>query len=297
MGSSTAVDSSITFDLSTVPVEHQQRVAALIPDQRLAVGYVHRSVDGFEDFDIFDVAVEEAENICLAGPTGSSKTTVFRAYAAARGLPFIRVNCNASMDPTVLIGRTTIAPDGTVAWCDGNLTLVARYGGVILFDEVNMAHPRITAAWHELMDVARSLSIPENDEIIKVGRGGLGEPQPGLIGCAYNDGRYQGTVRLNEAFNNRLPLPMKWGYLAEVEEQLVDSPRLLNECRNMRSLAEIRTPVSTNMMQEFERHSRRFNVTFAIGRFADHFPTEEEGPVRRALEAGADAIASELGLK
>jgi hypothetical protein len=89
---------------------------------------------------------------------------------------------------------------------------------------------------------------------------------------------------------------MKWGYLAEVEEQLIDSPRLLNECRNMRSLQEIRTPVSTNMMQEFERHARLFNVAFAIGRFADHFPPEEEAPVRRALEASSSAIASELGL-
>jgi MoxR-like ATPase len=285
---------TVAFDLDTVPADDRDRVAALIPDPRIAEAYVHRTVDGFEDFDILDVAVEEAENVILAGPTGSSKTTLFRAYAAARGLPFVVVECNAAMDPGTIIGRTTIGPDGSVRWVDGDLTLVVRYGGIALIDEINMAHPRITAAWHQLLAVTRAMSVPENGETVKAGRGGVGEPQQTLFAAAYNP-RYQGTVRLNEALGNRFPIPLDWDYDRTVEAQLVTSERLLDMAENVRSLAEIRSPLSTNMLMEFERHVGRFNMAFAQRCLVGHFATEERAAVARAFEANSGAIAAELG--
>lgn len=281
------------FDLDTVPADDRDRVEALIPDPRLAEFYVHRTLDGVEDFDLLDLAIEERENVLLAGPTGSSKTTVFRAYAAARGLPFVLVECNAAMDPATVLGRTTISADGSVGWVDGDFTLVIRYGGVALVDEANLAHPRITAAFHQLLAVTRRMSIPEAGETVIAGRGGLGDPQPVLLGSAYNP-RYQGTVRLNEAFANRFAMPVDWGYEREVEEKLVTSGRLLDLADNIRSLAEIRTPVSTNMLMEFERHAERVSFALAATLFINHFPSEERGPVSRALEANAQAIGEEL---
>jgi len=287
--------STITFDLSTVPEHDRARVAALIPDPRLAEAYVHRSIKGFEDFDILDVAVEEAENVMLAGPTGSAKTTMFRAYAASRGLPIYIVDSNGAMDPGVILGKVGPRPDGTIGWIDGDMTLVIRYGGLVVIDEINLAHPRIQAAWHQLLSVARRMSIPEAGETIIAGRGGTGAPQPVLFGSAYNP-RYQGTVRLNEAMRNRFAAPIRWGYDREVEEQLVTSTRLLDTAANIRSLAEIRSPLSTNMLMELERHASRFNMALAIELLVNHFEDDEVGPVTRALEAQAAAIATELGL-
>lgn len=281
-----------SFDLSLVPVADRDRVAALIPDPRIAEAYVHRLIDGVYDFDALDDAVEDCENVILAGPTGSSKTTLFRAYAAARGLPFCLVECNGAMDPGTILGRTMIAPDGSVRWVDGDFTLVIRYGGVVLIDEVNMAHPRITAAFHQLLAVTRRMSIPEAGETIIAGRGG-DAPQPTLFGAAYNP-RYQGTVRLNEALSNRFPMPLDWDYDRAVEEALTTSRRLLDMAYNIRSLAEIRTPVSTNMLMEFERHYYRRGISWASTLFVNHFPTEERAPVSRALEANAEAISQEL---
>ena len=282
------------FDLDTVPADDRDRVASLIPDPGWADAYVHRSIDGFEDFEVAEVAVEERENILLAGPTGSSKTTFFRALASAWRYPFVAVECNGAMDPGVLLGRTTIGPDGTVKFVDGDLTLVVRYGGIGLFDEINMAHPRITAAWHGLLSVARTMSLPENGESVKAGFGGLGDEMATLFGAAYNP-RYQGTVRLNEALGNRFPLPLPWGYDRTVEEQLCQSTKLLDFADHVRSLAEIRSPMATNMLMEFERHVARFNMRFAINRMVDHFPPEEQTPIRRALEAESELIAGELG--
>ena len=121
-----AAATEIGFDLSTVPADDRERVASLIPDPRIAAGYVHRFIDGFEDFDLLDGAIEDSENVLLRGPTGSSKTTFFRAYAADRGLPFYVVECNGAMDPGVVVGRTTF--DEGSKWVDGDFTLVVRYG-------------------------------------------------------------------------------------------------------------------------------------------------------------------------
>lgn len=286
--------SAPTFDLDSVPEVDRHRVEGLIPDPRLADGYVHRGYLGVDEFDLFDGAVEDAENIMLVGPTGSSKTTVFRAYAASRRLPFALVECNANMDPSMVLGRTTFKEDETVGWVDGDLTLVVRYGGVALIDEINLAHPRVTAAYHGLLAVTRRLSIPEAGESIRAGRGGIGEPQPTLFGAARNDVSYQGAVRLSEALANRYGMPIPWDYDRKVEEQLVPSPRLLDMAYNTRSLAEIRTPLSTNMLQEFVRHFHRWGYPLAQAFFVNHFAPEEQGPVNRAFEAHETAIVAEL---
>jgi len=286
----------VQFDLETVPADERARVEALIPDARLADAYVHRSIEGFDDFDLLDVACEEQENVLLAGPTGSSKTSMFRAYAASRGLPFVIVECNAAMDPGTVLGRTMLdSGSGMPEFIPGDFTLIIKYGGVALIDECNMAHPRITAAFHQLLAVTRRMSIPEAGLTVIGGREGLGEPQPLLLGAAYNP-RYQGTVRLNEALSNRFAIQLDWDYEAGVEEALVTSSRLLDMARNIRSLAAIRTPVSTNMLMEFERHASRLGVDLAQHLFVNHFASEERGPVARAFEANLSAVIAELGL-
>jgi MoxR-like ATPase len=283
-----------TFDLSTVPEAHRQRVASLIPNPRLAEAYVHRTILGREDFDLLDYAMAQQENVMLTGPTGSSKTSVFRAYAAARGLPFALVECNAAMDPGTVLGRTTISPEGGVGWVDGDWTLITRYGGVGLIDEINLAHPRITAAFHQLLAVTRRMSIPEAGETVIAGRGGTGERQPTLFGAALNPLRYQGTMRLSEALNNRFAIQEDWGYDRTVEETLVASSRLLDVAYNIRSLGEIRTPLSTNALMEFERHAEHLGYDLAVHLLVNRFAEEERAPVARALEANAKAIEAEL---
>ena len=293
------VESDIAFDIDTVPDEDRERVAALIPDARLADAYVHRTVeyegDGVEDFNLFDVACDERENILLAGPTGSSKTTVFRAWAAARQMPFVLVECNAAMDPGVIIGRTTLTPQAEARFVYGDMSLVVAYGGCVLIDEINMAHPRITAAFHQLLAVTRRMSVPEAGTTLIAGRGGMGAPQPTLFGAAYNP-RYQGTVRLNEALSNRFAMPLDWDYDHGVESQLVTSRSLLEAANNARALAEIRTPISTNALMEYERHAQRLGMGLANRLFINRFAAEERGPVSRAFGGLRDSIAMELEL-
>lgn len=285
-----------SFDIETVPERHREMVQALIPDARIADGYVHRdSLPGVYDFDMLDAATNARENVLLVGPTGSSKTTLFRAYCAARQIPLAVVECSANMDPKSVLGRRDIDPaTGLPVWLDAPMMLVIRYGGSVLFDEVNRAHSRVTAAFHGVTSVMRRIDLQENGEIIRAGHGGLGEAQPVLLGAAINPISYAGTTRMDPAFKNRFPMPVMWPYKREVEEQLVTSTTLLDMAWMIRSLAEIQSPVSTNMLIEFERHVRAFNIEAASELFSNHFEDEEIGPINRALEANADAIYAEI---
>jgi hypothetical protein len=310
MGTSTATYVPF-FNLDTVPEKDRDRVAALIPDPRIAEGYVHRNIFGELDFDFFAGAMEVQKNVILTGPTGSAKTTVFRAFAAFYRLPFYRVQCSAAMDPAMVFGRTRIAHvDGLAVdeWSDGLLSLVVRYGGVVVFDEINMANARITAAYHGLLDVNRTLDLTEAGETIRAGHGGhehtidsdgviecTGEVQPVFLAATQNPSReYEGTVRLGQAMFNRFAVPLDWDYDPAVEAELVVSQKLRNLSRNIRTHAEIRTPCSTNMLQEFEEHAAMWGMEAAIGLFVNHFTPDERGIVSRVLEAETDAIYNEL---
>lgn len=285
-----------TFDLSTVPEHDRDLVAAMIPDPRIADGYVHRdAMPGVYDFDALDGAMMLRHNVLLVGPTGSSKTTLFRAYAAARGLPLAIVECSANMDPKSVLGRRDIdRATGFPTWLDAEHTRVLRYGGVLVYDEVNLAHPRVTAAFHGVTSVMRRLDLQENGEVIRAGHGGTGEPQPVLIGAAINPTSYTGTTRLNQAFRNRFPMPIKWPYLRDVEEQLVASTTLLDVADGIRSLSEVQSPTSTNMLIEFERHVTAFGIEAATALFVNHYDDDEVGPIERALEAASVAIFEEV---
>jgi MoxR-like ATPase len=143
--------------------------------------------------------------------------------------------------------------------------------------------------------VTRRISLPETGKTVKAGAGGDGEVQPVLIAAAYNP-HYQGVVRLNEALTNRFALPFDWNYVRSVEEQLIASPTLLDFADNVRSLSDVRSPLSTNALMEFERHTQALNFEFASKILANRFSPEERGPVARALNAHAVRIVSDLGL-
>jgi hypothetical protein len=151
-----------------------------------------------------------------------------------------------------------------------------------------MAHPRVMAAFKALMSVTRLLTLPENNEEVEASHNDM------LLGAAYNP-FYQGTTRINEAMLNQFGLPFDWDYDRGVEEQLVDSKHLLDWAWRTRPMQDVKTPISTNALMEFEIHVERFNMEFAIARLVTRFAKDERGSVRRALNAEAVNIAKELG--
>ena len=184
------------------------------------------------------------------------------------------------MDPKTEIGRKDIDPvTRTPYWIDGPLMLVVRYGGVVVFDEGNMAHQRVTAAWHGLTSVLRRINLTENGEVVAAGRGGTGSYQPVLMGLTMNPTSV-GTARMNPAFRNRFAMPCSCGPTCVRSRSRVmgRSATMVDMADRIRGLAEVQSPCSTNMLIEFERHAAMFGIPAASAMFRNHFDDDEAGP-------------------
>lgn len=218
---------------------------AYIPHPDYALKYVHRKINGVEDFALLDWCLKTRSNLLLRGDTGGGKTMFPMAYAADRCIPFYSVPCDVSIDPRALFGKMMPTDRvGEFKWVDGPVTEMVRNGGILSFAEVNFMPAKIAAALYQLTDHRRSLTLLEHEgETITAHRD--------LLITADMNPKYRGTVDLNIAFANRFPIKVNWGYNEEVEDTLVKSSELLDMVRKIRKVTEIRTPIGTNSMLEF----------------------------------------------
>lgn len=281
------------FNLDAVPERYRATLAGLIPAPETGPttdgvsGYIPRTLDGESDMTVFGKAMDARFHVVLNGPTGSAKTSAARAFAALHGLPFYSIAVNGGIDPSAVWGRWIIDANGALEWVPSNAALVAEYGGVLVLDEYNMAHPRIMAAFHELLDVRRSVTVPENNGAVIPVSDAL------LIVATANPG-YAGTADTNQALNRRFAWPFVWGYSPEVEAVLVPSPTLREFAADVRESPDVRTDLSTDTLVVFIDTAAMTSPEFAAARLVDAFkPSEREG-VRRALELRLPTIASEL---
>lgn len=268
----------------------------LIPEEFFLDDYVTREIAGVSDLDILARAKELGHNVLLQGPTGSAKTSLVYAFASKHKLPVVNVPCNGAATPEFFVGKWGINSEGKPEFFEGDLTKAVRNGGVIYLDEVNFLPAKIGAYLHGLLDKRRTLSIPEAS----------GSSTPTSIvaheNCfiigAYNRG-YEGTKPLNKAFKNRHCIQLDFPYLKEVEEQLVDSGTLLQFADNLRqqvSVGSIETPVSTNLLIEFQQIALDdvFGFDFAVHNFITHFEDDEQQVVLETLTQFVPAIYNEL---
>jgi MoxR-like ATPase len=269
-----------------------ERVEDMVPPSGFVDAYINRHMEnGMLDFDLFDVIVEEEENIMLTGPTGSGKSLATRAYAAYRQTPYAVIESHGAMDPGTVLGRT-VGEAGETRFVPGDPMLVVEHGGFLMIEEFNMMHPRIAAAFNMLLSDVRRITIPEAGRTIRAA-GCDCHDVPLTIGSAFNP-KYAGGSKLNFATADRFEY-LKWGFVREVEEQLIKSVSLLDVADGMRELADIHTPVSTRALVRFERHTRRLGVEMAIRMFANKFEDDgEEAAVLRSFEGAKARIASEI---
>lgn len=278
----------------------------LIPPEDFATKYVRRKVHGLPDFDLLDYALKEKMNVLMAGPTGSGKTSLGKAYAAARRMPFFALTPGGAAEPSQIFGKDKlVSKDGAthMEWVDGILTSFVRHGGVVVFDEVNFIPPAITAIAHPLLDGQRVIALLDHIETYEDpqdhSKHGMAEIVPAspdlLVLSAYNPG-YIGTEELNEAFKNRFTINLEWGYHEEVEQELCCSPILMGIARELRKMhdeGDIQTPVSTNRLQAFEMIVEDLGLDVAISNFISSFTASEQEPVTNAFTMNRDNLIND----
>lgn len=266
-----------------------QRIAE-VPGQHFLDGYVNRVIDGLTDFDIFDAALANKDNVLLEGPTGSGKTSAVYAYAHARNMPLYSLSSSAGSEPSQFRGRFIPDGNGGFKWQDGPMTDVARHGGILLINEVNFLRDAVASDFMGLLDKRRKVELLDNDgEVIYA-------PDDFLIVADMNPD-YRGTRELNAAFRNRFAIQVVFDYDDKIEAKLVRSKAVRDMAKQFRAdIAKglFETPVSTNMMVEFERVALALNVPFAVRNFITHFPSDDRPAVKQVIDTWMVNIEADI---
>lgn len=267
-------------------------LAHLVPEQVFAEEYVSRKIEGVWDVDLLRYAKLAKNNVLLAGPTGPGKTSLVLAYAAVDQIPLVTVQCNGAVDPSTFWGGLTIdtATGMLRGWTDSEITEVIKHGGILYLDEVNFLHPKVAATFHGLLDKRRQITIlDKGNEVVKA-------HESLQVVCAYNPD-YEGTKPLNAAFKNRFKIKVRFDYDEAVEEKLVCIPVMLEIAKKLRGAqraGDLDTPVSTNMLIEFEELSVDLGYEFAMTNFLNAFSDEERQAVTEAFDMYSDQIRKQV---
>lgn len=98
------------------------------------------------------------------GPSGTGKTTKILAVAGALGLPSMKLVGSRSIDESTLFGKYVLR-NGETVFEYGPLALMMKYGGMFIFDEINMVDSDVIASLNDVLDGTKQ-KILDNGEII-----------------------------------------------------------------------------------------------------------------------------------
>lgn len=271
-------------------VEHP--LAHRIPDISFSTSYISREIGGYRDLDLLKYAQDYQQNVLLTGDTGLGKTSVVYAYAALTRQPVVKIQCNGGIDPNTFWGSYSLDEETqTIKWFYSEYAIGIQHGPcVVLYDEISFMPPKVTAANHGVLDKTREAVIQERgNEVLYV-------HEKVLFVATANIG-YHGTRALNQAFMNRWHMKLDLDYDEKVESQLINMPVVLEiakKLRIQRSESEIETPVSTNMLQDFEQYALSLGVDFAIANFLAAFNATERTAVEKVMDLHRTKIDDQL---
>lgn len=141
------------------------------------------------------------------GPTGTGKTTNVELICREIKLPLItKINCTQNLDEFIL-GK--FIPDGTGNYIfkESEVTEAIRWGGAVVFEEINFGKPEHLAFLNSLLD---------NNAFVRLDNGEVVHRHPCFRFFATMNNGYEGTKPLNKALRNR------FNAIAEVEGLSVD---------------------------------------------------------------------------
>jgi MoxR-like ATPase len=194
-----------------------------------------------EVVDLLLAAAVVSGHVLLEGVPGVAKTLMARAWSAALGLDFRRVQFTPDMLPSDLSGTVTLRFDPSQSGAAGGRQDLAFRPGpvftnVLLADEINRTPPKTQAALLEAMQEAQ-VSVDGVSHPL---------PQPFLVVATQNPIEYEGTYPLPEAQLDRFLLKVNVGYPTAADEEAIlrlahrgVSPATLDEVRVAAGAADI----------------------------------------------------------
>lgn len=131
--------------------------------------------------------------LLLHGPAGTGKTVSCMLICRETGLPVMQtVNCTENLDEFVL-GK--FLPEGDkIVFRESYVTKAIRYGGAVIFEEINFARPQHLAFLNSLLD---------DNGFVRLDNGELVKRHKNFRFFATMNIGYYGTKELNQALYNR----------------------------------------------------------------------------------------------
>lgn len=265
---------------------------ATVPDIKWSQNYINRKIVGdTTEFDVFDVAMREHQNVLITGHAGSGKTMSVMAYASARGYRYYNVSSHIGVEPSQLFGKWNPNESGHFHWQDGAVTDCVRNGGVLLLNEVNFLPERVSTVLFSLLDYRREIQLMDKDgEVVKA--------HPDLLIVADMNPNYRGTRELNEAWKDRYEHKLEYPYDPSIERKLIKNPAVIemaNQLRHSFEQDELQTPVSTRSLVAFMRNTENLGLDYAIMSYLNNFPVREQAPVKLVIDTHRNNIEEAFG--
>jgi AAA domain (dynein-related subfamily) len=213
----------------------EREIAEMLPtllDDKLAhfrtfpreIVVVHKEEDGTEierlnigvqhyKFDELRIMIRCRTHTALIGPMGSGKTRATAMSAKAAGLPFYKLSVGPQTAQSQLLGYM----DAKGRYIRTALRDALEYGGVILLDEFDTAHPGVATTINGLVDGNETAGFP--DGIVRV--------HPDFV-CVLNmntfgrgaDRTYVARTELDGATMDRFAC-LEWPYDEDLERAIV----------------------------------------------------------------------------
>lgn len=171
--------------------------------------------------DLMLVALLSDGHVLLEGVPGTAKTLLARAFAAALGIDFNRVQFTPDLMPGDVVGTNLFH-------FEKNEFVLKRgpiFTDILVADEINRTPPKTQAAMLEAME-ERQISVEGASHPL---------PEPFLVVATQNPVEYEGTYPLPEAELDRFLLKLAVGYPDEESERRV--LRMHDEGRDPHDLA------------------------------------------------------------
>lgn len=244
----------------------------------------------------FKLLIAMRKHFCLVGPRGCGKSSGIRHYLSSHGIPFIKVQCEKSMDTETLVGATVARVNNGKQEFDfqwGKLVDAMENGTVVLMEEFDTLHPdRVTALFSILDDTPEyTLQVDGNTRHI------VKHPDFMVITTSNTrfkgeDGAYAGTEVANTALADRFWYMLPIDYLPKEQETnlLVDRFGVtLAVAKNMVEIARM-TREQAAADSSIDALSTRRLLAWAYAYTNDIKQKTEQGAVGTAKMAFLDSL-------